>query len=540
MEKVFIFGHKIPDTDSVCSSIALAYLKNQMGMKAIPRVLGSLNKETKFVLDYFKIKEPEFLNDVKVQIRNMHYDKTAMIDDHESIFATYKKLTDLGVTGLPIVDGDDKLTGYVNVKGISKYLIEGNGNRIETNYDNILKTLNGREILRHEEKIEGNILAAAYKSETFIDSVKLDNSDILIVGDRFKIMEYAVKSGIKLMVIVNNNDLPEDLMDIAKKNKVNVISVPYGTYKVSNMIRLCNYVKFINTNPNPITFTKYDYRDDFLAISGKLGHTNYPIVNNKNECLGMMQLVDSNNYDKLKVILVDHNNPVQSADGLDEADIVEVIDHHNLSDLGTNRPINFRSMPVGCTCTIIYKLYQEANVEVPSDMAGIMLSALLSDTLLLKSPTTTEIDIEVSKELARIAGVDIDEYGMKMLKAASSVDGMSVDEMLDADIKSFKCNDTTFTIGQLLTLDFDEIKKKETEIVEELNSRCKLEIKMALFFVTDAIKNGSYMFYNEDAKEILSEAYGIDNIEQGIFIDGFVSRKKQVLPPILEYFERRS
>ncbi len=539
METVFIFGHKIPDTDSVCSSISLAYLKNKLGVKAKPRVLGSLNKETKFVLDYFNVPEPSFLNDVKVQIRNMKYNKTAMINEKESIYTSYMKLTELGCTGLPLVDDEEKLKGYVNVKSISRYLIEDNGYTLKTSYNNILKTLNAKEILRFDEEIEGNILAAAYKSETFLTSVKLKTDDILIVGDRFKIMDYAISSKIKLLVIVNNNTLPADLMEAAKVNKVNVISVPLGTYKCSNMIRLCNYVSMINVNINPVTFTNYDYRTDFLAISSKLGHTNYPIVDVQNKCLGMMQLVDASNFDKLNVILVDHNNPVQSVDGLEEANIIEVIDHHNLSDLGTNIPINFRSMPVGCTCTIIYILYQENNVEIPKDMAGLMLSAILSDTLLLQSPTTTDRDKETAKVLAEIAGVDINEYGMKMLKAASSVKGMSVDEMLDADIKSFNCNDVNFTIGQLLTLDFEEVARLEKEIVEELNSRTKIDNKLALFFVTDAVKKGSYMFYNEDGAKLLEEIYGLENIKQGIYIDGFVSRKKQVLPPILEYFERR-
>ncbi len=540
MENVMIFGHKIPDTDSVCASISLSYLKNKLGVKATPRVLGSINKETKFVLDYFNVEEPAFLNDVKVQIRNMHYDKTAMINQNESIFATYKKLSDLGVTGLPIIDDDKNLMGYVNVKNISRYLIEGNSNLLDTSYDNIISSLNAREILRFDEKIKGNILAAAYKSETFVTNVKLHNDDILIVGDRYKIMEYAINSGIKLLVIVNNGDLPDDLIEKAKNNKVNVVSVPIGTYKCSNMIRLCNYIKLLNINPNPVSFTEFDYRTDFLAISGKLGHTNYPIVDNKNRCVGMMRLVDANNYEKINVILVDHNNPVQSADGLDESNIIEVIDHHNLSDLGTSIPINFRSMPVGCTNTIIYLLYQDNKIEIPKDIAGLMLSAILSDTLLLQSPTTTDLDREIADKLAKIAGVEIKEYGMKMLKAASSVAGMTINDMIDSDIKSFNCNDNNFVIGQLLTLDFDEIKKQESAIVDELNSRCKVDNKFALFFVTDAVKNGSYIFYNEEAADELKEVYGLDNIEQGLYMDGVVSRKKQVLPPILEYLERRS
>ena len=536
----YIFGHKTPDTDTVCASISLSYLKNKLGDKTEPRVLGTLNKESKFVLNYFGFKEPEFLNDVKIQIKNMQYNKEAMIDEHVSIFRTYKSLSSKGLTGFPLVDKDKKLTGYVNVKQISKYLIEGDFNYICTSYDNILEALNGKEILRFDEEIEGNILAAAYKSQTFIDRVVLDKKDILILGDRFKIMEYAVNSGIKLIILVNNSEFPESLIETATKNKVNVISVPLGTYKCSNMIKLCNYVKLLNVNPNPITFKIGDYREDFLEISSKFGHTNYPIVTNKNVCLGLMRLVDINDYDKKKVILVDHNEISQSVDGLEEASILEIIDHHNIGSIGTAVPINFRCMPVGCTCTIIYKLFQEANVEIPKEIAGIMLSAILSDTLLFKSPTTTPLDVEVGNALALIAEEDIQEYGYKMFKAASSVEGLSIEEIVRYDMKTFKFGDRNVAIGQVMTMDFDDLNKKQDEIIDYLNNMYAAGYKMSLLFVTDVIRNGSYLFYNSDAKEFLEDAYDVMNIEQGHYFDGFVSRKKQMLPPLIDLEDRRS
>ena len=536
----YIFGHKTPDTDTVCASISLSYLKNKLGDKTEPRVLGTLNKETKFVLDYFGFKEPEFLNDVKVQIKNMNYNKEVMVNEHVSIFRAYKELGRLGVTGSPLVDDENKLTGYVNVKQISKHLIEGDFNYIYTSYDNILETLSGKEILRFDEEIEGNILAAAYKSQTFIDRVVLDKKDILILGDRYKIMEYAVNSGIKLIVLVNNTEFPDNLMEKAKKNKVNVISVPLGTYKCSNMIKLCNYVKLLNINENPISFRIGDYRDDFIDISSKCGCTNYPIITNKNVCLGMIRVVDINDYVKKKVILVDHNELSQSVDGLEEASILEIIDHHNLGSIGTSMPINFRCMPVGSTCTIIYKLFQEANVKIPSDIAGIMLSGILSDTLLFKSPTTTSLDIEVGNALALICKEDIQEYGYKMFRAASSVYGMNVSDIIHTDLKTFKFGDRNVAIGQVMTMDFDDIARKQDELVEHLNEMYKAGYKMTLLFVTDIMRNGSYLFYNDEAKEFLEDAYDVKDLEQGNFFEGFVSRKKQMLPPLIELSERRN
>lgn len=540
MQTTYIFGHKIPDTDSVCSSISLSYLKNKIGEKTEPRVLGTLNKETKFVLDYFGFKEPEFLNDVRIQIKNMKFNKDAMIREHVSIYRTYKLLSASGLTGFPLVDENKRLTGYVNVKQISRYLIEGDFNYIYTSYDNIVEALNAKEVLRFDDEIEGNILAAAYKSETFLNRVVLDEKDILIVGDRYKIMEYAVKSRIKLIILVNNTMLPDDLYEIAKTNKVNVVSVPLGTYKCSNMIKLCNYVKLLNATPSPVTFRISDYRDDFIDVSTKLGHTNYPIVNNKNVCLGMIRVVDVNDYEKKNVILVDHNQVSQSVDGLEESSILEIIDHHNLGTIGTAMPINFRSMPVGCTCTLIYKLFQEADVEIPKNIAGIMLSAILSDTLMFKSPTTTPLDIEVGNKLAMIAEENIQEFGYKMFKAASSVQGMTVDEIIHTDIKTFKFGDETIAIGQVMTMDFDDIARRTNEFVEHLNGMSVATYKIALLFVTDIIRNGSYIFFNDSAKTMLEDAYGVENLKQGTYLDGFVSRKKQMLPPLIEVYDRRS
>lgn len=540
MQTIYIFGHKVPDTDSVCASISLSYLKNKMGMKTEPRVLGTLNKETKFVLDYFNIPEPEFLNDVKVQIKNMHYNTEAMVEEHTSIYETYKYLVQCGVTGLPLVNKNRKLTGYVNVKGISKYLIEGDINYLYTSYDNILNSLNAVEVLRFDEEIEGNILAAAYKSETFVNRVKLNSDNIVIVGDRYKIQEYCVNSGVKMIILVNNVKLSSDLIEVAREKKINVVSVPMGTYKTSNMIKLCNYVKLININTDPVTFNVYDYRNDFIDVSSKLGHTNYPIVNKKDICLGMMRLVDSSDFERKRVILVDHNQQSQSVDGIEEAEILEVIDHHNLGTIGTSMPINFRCMPVGCTCTIIYKLYQEAGIKIPKDIAGIMLSAILSDTLIFKSPTTTSVDIEIGEELAKIAGLNIDEYGTKMFKAASSVSGLSVDEIIHTDMKTFKYGDSNMAIGQVITMDFDELLERKDEIVACLNRMTEFgNYSVSLLFVTDIIKNGSYLFFNDNSEEILEEAYGVSHASQGIYLDGVVSRKKQMLPPLLELEERR-
>ena len=533
MKMTYVIGHKKPDTDSVCASISYSYLKNKLGWTTEPRVLGNINKETKFALDYFKVEEPKYLNDVKVQIKNMSYLKDAYINEHTSIAKTFEELQRLGVTGLPLVDENNKLKGYINVKEMAKNIIQGDIYELNTSYQNILEVLNGKEVLKFDDEIKGEIIAAAYKSKTFTEGIELNNNNILIVADRQYIIDYAIDCGVKLIIIVGDRTFPEELIEKAKEKQVNVISTPDSTYVTANRMKLCNYIETININPNPVKFTDSDYRDDFITISNKLGHTNYPIVNQDNTCVGMLRLIDQNNYEKYNVILVDHNQPAQSVDGLEEADIMEIIDHHNLGNLGTQIPIQFRSMPVGCTCTLIYQIYKENNIEIPENIAGLMLSAILSDTLLLKSPTTTDMDVEVARKLAAIANLDIQEYGMAMLKAGSSIAGMSISEIVEQDFKTFKLGEISIGIGQVMTLDFDEIAKDMPKYIAHLDEMCvKNNYKLAVLFVTDAVKNGSYLLYSTGSEAVVAEAYKIKEAAEGTYLPDMVSRKKQMYPAL--------
>lgn len=533
MKMTYVIGHKKPDTDSVCASISYSYLKNKLGWTTEPRVLGNINKETKFALDYFKVEEPKYLNDVKVQIKNMSYLKDAYINEHTSIAKTFEELQRLGVTGLPLVDENNKLKGYINVKEMAKNIIQGDIYELNTSYQNILEVLNGKEVLKFDDEIKGEIIAAAYKSKTFTEGIELNHNNILIVADRQYIIDYAIDCGVKLIIIVGDRTFPEELIEKAKEKQVNVISTPDSTYVTANRMKLCNYIETININPNPVKFTDSDYRDDFITISNKLGHTNYPIVNQDNTCVGMLRLIDQNNYEKYNVILVDHNQPAQSVDGLEEADIMEIIDHHNLGNLGTQIPIQFRSMPVGCTCTLIYQIYKENNIEIPENIAGLMLSAILSDTLLLKSPTTTDMDVEVARKLAAIANLDIQEYGMAMLKAGSSIAGMSISEIVEEDFKTFKIGETSIGIGQVMTLDFEEIAKDMPKYIAHLDEMCvKNNYKLAVLFVTDAVKNGSYLLYSTGSEAVVAEAYKIKEAVEGTYLPDMVSRKKQMYPAL--------
>lgn len=529
----FIFGHKNPDTDTVCSSIALSYLKNELGGKTLPKVLGNINNETKFVLDHFKVPVPSYLNDVRVRIKNIKYDKKAYINEYSSIDAAFKLMQKQNITAIPLVDEKRKLTGYVTLKEIARYLINGNKEIVNTTLDNIIDTLNAKVITKFDDLISGDILIAGLEDRTLKKSIELSSKDILIVGDRSKVLEYAIESKVKLIILPLNINIDKKIIKKAELNHINIIASELDSFQIASKILLSNYIKNINTNKSPVTVNNDDYFTDFKTMTHKVNHTNYPVINNKNECLGLIRLTGPNDYEKQKVILVDHNNLAQSVDGIEEADILEIIDHHNLGAIGTSVPINFRSKPVGCTSTMLYDLFVEEKVSIPKNIAGLMLSAILSDTLLLTSPTTTEDDRFAAVKLANIAKVDIDTYGLEMLKAASSIAGKSVAELINMDLKTYSVDNKTLGISQIMTMDFDTIKENIDEYINKLNEMVNTNYSIVVIFITDIIKNGSYVLYNTKSADIIADSFGIKNIHQGVFLPKMVSRKKQILPAIL-------
>ncbi len=538
MSKIYIFGHKNPDTDSVCSSISLSYLKNQKGYETTPRVLGNINNETKFVLKRFGFSQPEYLNNVKVQVRDMNYDRGIMVNEKVSITDAFNYMQEKSLTALPLVNEKQKLTGFVTLKEIALQMMYGDYDELESSYDNILKTLNGKEILKYNEEIKGNILVSSYQTQTFIDEINLDKNAILIVGDRYKVLEYAIKSRVGLIVITGSHEIPEELYKLAQENQVNIITTPLNTYHTSLKITQSNYINTITINKAPSTINELEFRTDFLELGARTGHTNYPVVNNKGQCLGLLRITSASSFHKKQVILVDHNNLEQSIMGIDEAEILEIIDHHNLGAIGTSVPINFRSMTVGCTSTILYYMYKEERIPIPKNIAGLMVSAILSDTMILKSPTTTEKDCIAAKALATIAGVDWEEYGIEMIKAGSSIKGLTIDDVIFQDLKSYTIGHTLLGISQVMTLDFEEIKKDMNKYIERLNEIAKGQYDVFVIFITDVIKNGSYMIYNTDSENILQDSYNLDEIYEGIYLDRMVSRKKQMLPSLMDTLEK--
>lgn len=538
MEKTFIFGHKKPDSDSVMSAIGLSYLKNKLGDNTEPRILGNVNKETKYALDYFRLKEPEYLNDVKLQIKDVNYHKGFLIKDTDSIYDGYQKMLKEGLTGIPVVQQKNTFLGLITIKDLSHMVVNANFEELYTSYSNIMKVLKGEEILKFDDEIVGKIMVAAYRSTTFINQVSLTSDDILIVGDRHSVIEYAVESGVKLVVLSGDSEIKEKHIEMARKNKVNIIRTPYDSYHITRLLPLTNYIKTMIRSYNPAKFEESEYVDTVLDINNKLKHTNYPVVDRKNRCLGLLKIIDLNEKHPKNVILVDHNEKLQSVEGLDEANILEIFDHHNLGSITTSSPINFRNMAVGSTCTIVYTLYKERGVEIPKEIAGALLSGILSDTLILKSPTATSRDREAVEELSRVAEVDYQEYGMNMLKAGTSLEGMTKEDVLYNDFKLYTVNEKTFAIGQFFTMNFDEMKKELDEYIHTLDEVAEANnYDFIALYVTDIIQNGSYVIFNTKGQEVVDVIYGKENIPEGYFVTDCVSRKKHVVPLIMEVFE---
>lgn len=538
MEKLYVFGHMNPDTDSVCSSITLANLKRELGLNAEERVLGNINKESKFVLDYWNVKEPKYLNDVKLQIQDLNYRKNCYMNEKSSIEEVYNFMLSESTTGVPIVDDNGKLVNLITAKEILRKLINVEDKYLETSYENILKTLKGKKVVKSQNEIRGQITAVSFAHSTFESTVNLSSEDIIIVGDRHYIIDLAIKSKVSLIIIIGDSDIKDEHIELAKKNKVNIVRTSLDTFETSRLIMYSNYIRKILNDNSPYTVNTNDYYDDFEKWSTELKIDNYPVLDKNGNCKGLLRKSEINKLNRKRVILVDHNESEQSAIGLEEAEIKEIVDHHRIGRISTNKPINFRNMTVGCTNTIIYYLYKENNIKITKEIAGLMISAIISDTLLFQSPTSTELDKNVVMELNKICKLNIEEYAMKMFKAGTSLDGLSIKEIVNGDSKTFTSNDINFTVSQAFTMDYESIFNRKDEFIKEIEeSKENNKSNHFIFVVTDIIKNGSYLLFDKESEEIVKKAWNVKNIEEGIFINNCVSRKQQIVPAIMNALE---
>ena len=527
-DKVYIFGHQNPDTDSVTSAIALTYLKNNLGINAEARILGDLNKETKFVLNYFKVKTPAYLDSVKLQINNVDYHKGYQVLIDDNILNVYNYLKERSITGAPVVDDNNKLKGLITTRDILNKFIENN-DYIDTTYDNVLKLLNGVEILKFSNIVKGKIISSIKNRK---------GKDNIFIAENINVLKESLYNSINTLIILDKESISHEIIKKLYLKKINIIYTKLDMLNAFNNLVLSDSIKNITRENQINMFNENYYYYEFLKEANKLGHNNYPVINKKKECLGLIRITDKNEIHKKKVILVDHNEEIQSVDGIEEADIIEIVDHHKIGSLSTNDPINFRNMSVGSTNTIIYEMYKENHIAIPYEVAGIMISGILSDTLGLTGSTTTDIDIDTVVKLSNLMGLDYKKYYREMLQAGTSIEGFTKLEVLTQDYKTFQVDDKKYSIGVTVTLDIEQIMKDKDEYLTIMENKKKNnDLSLVLFVITDVINNGSYILYTKGCEEIIMEVFNLNDIYEGIFIKGITSRKKQIVPKINEFLK---
>lgn len=531
---IYIFGHKNPDSDSVCSAIGLSALKNALGYDTKPFILGEVSRETEFILSYFGVEAPEILENVKTQVRDIPYQRIASIRPDASILRAYNMMESGKIRTLPVCDDTGRLKGLVTMKDVAMGLISRDHRRLNTNLENILETLEGEVITPCPEIIDGEILVMALFHKT-VRKEKLVNEDtIAIVGDNYLNIELCIEKKVKVIIITGDHSVPVHLIEKAEAEGVGIVRVTYDTYATSKRIDQANYVKMIMREERIARFKEKEYLEDVFEAMLERRHTNYPVVGKNRQYLGMIgrrQMI----YPKRKeVILVDHNEYSQSAEGIEEASILEIIDHHKIGSISTNHPITFRNMPVGSTCTIVYQLFREYRIDIEATIAGILMSGILSDTLFFKSPTTSSLDRDAVEYLNGIANIDLDDYVTTMFKRGTSLEGKSIESIVNTDYKTFESQNISFGISQIFTLDIEDVFNRREQFLDYLTQLHESSGQdLTLLMITDIMKEGSYLLYASNNAHLVKHSFG-NHVEQGAFVEKMVSRKKQTVPMIME------
>lgn len=533
--KTLIFGHKNPDTDSVCSAIAYSYLKNKLNEDTEPKVLGDIKNEASYVLDFFKVPHPEILNDVKTQVKDTPFYRSLPIDEHNSYLKAFKMMDQNKLNTIAITDENNYLKGILSIKDIAMELIKGDFTILNSIFNNLLIQLEANVLvaagLDNSSEIKGKISVATdyYQS---ID-VPYNYEDIVITGDVFDLIEKLIKWKTGLIIICSDTEIPEPIIGLAELNSVPIIQTHKNTYEVSKLIQQCNSVKNIMKKHDILKLCVDDYLTEVKEEISNTNYRNYPIVDASGKYLGLIDRKSMYATSKKKVILVDHNEENQSVYGLSEAQILEIIDHHKLGGLTSIEPIHFINYPVGSTCTIVYQQFTVNNIAIPYEIAGLLISGILSDTLYFKSPTCTQLDIAAVRELNKIANLDLEIHFSNMYKAACSTEGLTIEDLLYTDSKEFTNVNEKFRVSQFFTSDFDYIDKNLDEILEKMKSESESKNYFVyLLAVTDIIREGSSLYYYCKDDNFISRAFGCNNV-QGDFIKNIVSRKKQIIPQIL-------
>ena len=539
-EAVYITGHKNPDSDSICAALAYAEYKNANGdINAIPVRLGEINRETKFILEYFGVHAPILLETVRQSVENLDFDKIAPVSPDISLRMALELMKKNNLNSLPVIAENEQLIGIVTISDIIRSYIDVWDNGIlgksGTPIDNIIDTLSAKVVVIPNEMkpLTGKLLVLAMEPKSAVEYI--EENDIAICGDRNDVQELAMNSNISLMIITGNIKAEEEIIKLGEQNGITIISTPHDTFTTARLIAQSVPISYVMSRDNLMVFALDDLVDNVREKMSQTRYRSYPVIDedNNNKVVGLISRYHLISSMKKKVILVDHNERSQSVDGLEECEILEIIDHHRVADVFTGNPIYFRNEPVGSTSTIIASIMFENGRRPSKKMAGILSAAIISDTLLFRSPTSTNVDRMILERLARIADLDVEKFAMEMFKAGTSLVGKTPQELLSQDFKTFTIGKDKVGIAQVYTMDPDSLKDMKTDLILLMDEKAKeLGYSMFILMLTDIFKEASEMVVVGQNKELVAQAFGKVLVNNSFYVPGVLSRKKQVVPPI--------
>lgn len=535
-EVIYITGHKNPDTDSICASIAYAEFKNKtQSIPAVPVRLGEINRETRFVLDHFGVEPPMLINTVKAQVGDLNIDKTAPISSDISLKMAWNLMKKNNVKTLPVISENNSLEGIVSMSNVVSTFMDVWDNTIfskgDTRIENILETLSAKYIYIHGEKpdFKGKIVL----SSTLNDTNNIEAGDIIICGSSPEIQGFVIEKGASLCIVTDNLEVSSEIIELAKEKGCSVIVTPYDAFTAARLISQSVPVSSVMTKDNIITFSTEDFVDEIRDLMIETRYRSYPVIDKDDNVVGSISRYHLISKNRKKVILVDHNERSQSVHGIEDAEILEIIDHHRVADVQTGSPIYFRNEPVGSTSTIIASIFFENGIRPSKKTAGLLSAAIISDTLLFKSPTATIVDRLMLKRLSEIAGIEVDKFAKEMFKAGTSLLDKSPEEIFHQDLKVYTIGNFKIGVSQVGTLDMESFLPIEKDILKLMDRKVREgSFSVLILMVTDIIEGGSELIVAGDEKEVISRAFNIKLDGSSVYLPGIISRKKQVIPPL--------
>jgi manganese-dependent inorganic pyrophosphatase len=541
---VFVTGHKNPDTDSICAAITYANLKNKVfGGNYIACRAGHLNEETQFVLSHCGVDVPAYIKDVRTQVRDMEIRRLDGVSGKLSLKNAWAKMRDAGVVTLCATEGD-MLSGIVTTNDIVETYMDVIDPRIlslaRTSYRNIVETLDGELIEGdlNEELAMGKVVIAAASPE-MMENV-IEKGDIVILGNRYETQLCAIELDAACIIVCEGAEVARTIKAQAADHGTKIITTPHDTFVVARLINQSMPIDHIMKKDNLVTFHMDDFIEDIQEVMASMRHRYFPVLDKNDHYIGMISRRNFLGAHKKQLILVDHNEKNQAVNGADAAEILEIIDHHRLRTIETAGPVFFRNQPLGSTCTIIYLMYREYGVEIDKTTAGLLLAAILSDTLMFRSPTCTLVDRNAGEELAKLADINYEEFAKEMFHAGSNLGGKSANEILHQDFKKFTVDDMTIGIGQINSMSAEELVEIKDKIMPQLKEVATEDgLDMLFFMLTNIIEESSeVVFAGSKALHTINHAFGLSGEGDSVKLSGVVSRKKQLLPSIVEAIQQ--